>query len=54
MSNRRYVKSYPDWIGTKMWKNDALFKLYYYCTYKASYTGMKWKGLQLECCIIKM
>lgn len=44
----RFVKSSPSLMKTSIWLDDALFKLYHYCQYKASRNAYHWKGLVLQ------
>ena len=46
--DERYVKSYPSLQNSPIWPEDALFKLYHYCLYKASWNTFDWHGFQIN------
>lgn len=46
--DERYVKSYPSLQNSPIWPEDALFKLYHYCLYKASWNPFDWHGFQIN------
>lgn len=46
--DERYVKSYPSLLNSPIWPEDALFKLYHYCLYKASWNTFDWHGFQIN------
>lgn len=46
--DERYVKSYPSLLNSPIWLEDALFKLYHYCLYKASWNTFDWHGFQIN------
>ncbi len=46
--DERYVKSYPSLQNSPIWPEDALFKLYHYCLYKASWNTYFWQGHKIN------
>lgn len=46
--DERYIKSYPSLQSSPIWPDDALFKLYHYCLYKASWNTFVWHGFQVN------
>ena len=43
-NHERYVKSYPRYVGSPIWSDDSLFKLFHYCLYKASHNTCVWRN----------
>lgn len=48
MNQERFVKSYPSYIGSPIWNDDGLFKLYHYCLYKSSHNTYKWHNRMIN------
>ncbi len=46
--SERFIKSYSSLIGSPIWPDDGLFKLYHYCLYKASRNVYLWRGIQIR------
>lgn len=46
--SKRFIKSYSSLIGSPIWPDDGLFKLYHYCLYKASRNVYLWRGIQIR------
>lgn len=46
--SERFVKSYISFLGSAIWRDDGLFKLYHYCLYKASRNFYSWRDLQIK------
>ena len=46
--NERFIKSYTGFIGSVIWRDDGLFKLYHYCLYKASRNLYAWHELLIQ------
>ena len=44
----RFIKSYAGYIGSPIWSDDSIFKLFHYCLYKASHNRYSWRGMTID------